>query len=302
ARGAVRVYLSNTEAMLEVQMVDFNPDPMLSTVELAQMSVPWTLAGPSGEQTVYVLFVSSTNNRPPLLPATIDLGSCTLPNTDVITPVPDNGVTAIPGGFGISPFDGTTLEEIQVLSEGEVFKGEHFDTIYQLEAGRRRPFLDDETYFTWYTDFSEVHTVTDATLTAYPIGSIMLPKAGSTLLQINSNAEVYISEDQNILHQIADENTAQALLGSAWQVFVFNLPPTIFMHYIIGDPVPSYAPWDMRHFFTRFGLHANDTDRDGLTDDEESRYGTDPEVNDTDGDGVIDYTEVQNGSNPLARE
>lgn len=302
ARGAVRVYLSNTEAMLEVQMVDFNPDPVLSTVELAQMSVPWTLAGPSGEQTVYALFVSSTNNRPPLLPATIDLGSCTVPNTEAITPVPDSDLITIPGGFGISPFDGTTLEEIQVLSEGDVFKGEHFDTIYALISGQRRPFLDDATYFTWYTDYADVRTVSDATLTAYPIGAAMLPKPGSTLLQINSEPEVYISEGPNILHQIADEGTAQVLLGSAWQVFVFNLPPTIFMHYIIGDPVPSYAPWDMRHFFTRFGLHANDTDRDGLTEDEEAYYGTDPEVNDTDGDGVIDYTEVQNGSDPLVRE
>ncbi|USN53524.1 MAG: hypothetical protein H6760_05230 [Candidatus Nomurabacteria bacterium] len=41
-----------------------------------------------------------------------------------------------------------------------------------------------------------------------------------------------------------------------------------------------------------------DSDSDGLTDDEEAQYGTDPNNPDTDGDGYADGEEVQNGYNP----
>gem|GEM_PF-3305167 len=42
-----------------------------------------------------------------------------------------------------------------------------------------------------------------------------------------------------------------------------------------------------------------DTDGDGLTNQEESEYGTDPNNNDTDNDGVNDSDEIDQGSNPL---
>ncbi|MCX6796216.1 MAG: hypothetical protein NTW06_01835 [Candidatus Falkowbacteria bacterium] len=42
-----------------------------------------------------------------------------------------------------------------------------------------------------------------------------------------------------------------------------------------------------------------DSDNDGLTDSEETKYGTDPQNSDTDGDGYKDGDEVKNGYNPL---
>ena len=42
-----------------------------------------------------------------------------------------------------------------------------------------------------------------------------------------------------------------------------------------------------------------DSDQDGLSDEEEAGYGTDPHSPDTDGDGLLDGFEVQNGLDPL---
>lgn len=42
-----------------------------------------------------------------------------------------------------------------------------------------------------------------------------------------------------------------------------------------------------------------DSDQDGLSDDEERTYGTDPNNRDTDGDGYSDGTEVKSGYDPL---
>ncbi|MFC1622822.1 hypothetical protein ACFL2R_03755 [Patescibacteria group bacterium] len=43
----------------------------------------------------------------------------------------------------------------------------------------------------------------------------------------------------------------------------------------------------------------NDADQDGLSDDEEGVYGTDPNNSDTDGDGYSDGTEISSGYDPL---
>lgn len=43
----------------------------------------------------------------------------------------------------------------------------------------------------------------------------------------------------------------------------------------------------------------NDTDQDGLSNDEEKLYGTDPNKADTDGDGYSDGTEIRSGYDPL---
>ncbi|MDD5464642.1 MAG: hypothetical protein PHP62_05835, partial [Candidatus Moranbacteria bacterium] len=42
-----------------------------------------------------------------------------------------------------------------------------------------------------------------------------------------------------------------------------------------------------------------DSDQDGLSDDEEKTYGTNPQVADTDGDGYSDGAEIQSGYDPL---
>ncbi|EKE15653.1 MAG: hypothetical protein ACD_11C00116G0040 [uncultured bacterium] len=43
----------------------------------------------------------------------------------------------------------------------------------------------------------------------------------------------------------------------------------------------------------------NDSDQDGLSDEEEKTYGTDPENKDTDNDGYSDGVEIKSGYNPL---
>jgi len=45
--------------------------------------------------------------------------------------------------------------------------------------------------------------------------------------------------------------------------------------------------------------YSKDTDGDGLTDAEETHYGTDPFDKDTDNDGYSDYAEIQSGTDPL---
>lgn len=45
-----------------------------------------------------------------------------------------------------------------------------------------------------------------------------------------------------------------------------------------------------------------DTDNDGLSDDDELLYGTNPKLSDTDNDGYSDNVEIQSSWNPLSKE
>ena len=45
--------------------------------------------------------------------------------------------------------------------------------------------------------------------------------------------------------------------------------------------------------------HSQDADKDGLSDEEEAFWGTDPDSLDTDKDGLLDGVEVDFGSDPL---
>ena len=62
----------------------------------------------------------------------------------------------------------------------------------------------------------------------------------------------------------------------------------------IVEPIEKYFIIDLQNK----SIHL-DSDRDGLSDDDELKYGTDPKKRDTDGDGYSDGEEVANGHDPL---
>lgn len=57
----------------------------------------------------------------------------------------------------------------------------------------------------------------------------------------------------------------------------------------------------MKNFKVSKPQPKKDTDKDGLNDDDEKKYGTNPNKKDTDGDGYSDFEELKNGYNPLGK-
>lgn len=55
-------------------------------------------------------------------------------------------------------------------------------------------------------------------------------------------------------------------------------------------------------FFSEQVLAMSDSDVDGLSDEQEVYFGTDPQVKDSDGDGYNDFDEVKNGYSPISKE
>lgn len=123
-----------------------------------------------------------------------------------------------------------------------LIKGTSWSTIYSVdENGNRRPFLDEQTFFTYADSFDGVVTVADADLANYPIGEPMLPKAGVVLVKVVSLNNVYALAEDNTLRWITSESLAINLYGGGWADYVIDVPATAWPHFTIGDDIATSA-------------------------------------------------------------
>jgi parallel beta-helix repeat protein len=134
----------------------------------------------------------------------------------------------------------TTEEFVSQVSPGWYIRSENFNTVYLItEDGKRRPFLNAQALLT-HANWDDIIWITDSTLTQLPLGDIMLPKAGTTLVKISSMNDVYVTElsdNRVVLRKLANESIAEQLFGSNWNDYVIDIPPTAFQEYDTGEPI-----------------------------------------------------------------
>ncbi len=130
---------------------------------------------------------------------------------------------------GPSPFTGN-IELITDITGAQLIRGQNYDTVYLIENGTRRPFMNEAIYFTRFANFDNIKIVTDATLPTIPLGMPVLPKAG-TLVKIQSKPETYLVIAGNVreaLEYIPSEEVARQRFGNDWATKVMDIDPTLF--------------------------------------------------------------------------
>jgi len=163
-------------------------------------------------------------------------------DTAEVTPTP---ITAPESNdMGLSPVTGL-LEPISIVNPNDYITGASFDTVYLISPdGKRHPFMDRQTYFTWEDSFDNVKVVTDATLTTLTLGVPMLPKPGVVFVKIQSVPNVYIVEIGNTpltptLRLIPDETMATVLAGNDWADYVIDVSVTLFTRFEMGEIITN---------------------------------------------------------------
>lgn len=132
-------------------------------------------------------------------------------------------------------------EEEEVLDSGLIRTDTSPGVYSTFEDGTRRVFMNSQTYFTWFDGFDDVSTVDVPTMSDYMLTGVMLPKAGTVLVKIQSVPNVYYLEEnpddpyQPILRWIPDEDTAIALFGEDWSQSVIDIEPTFFTKFATSD-------------------------------------------------------------------
>ncbi len=138
----------------------------------------------------------------------------------------------------LSPAKAATAEA------GDLIKMEGLSSVYYLgQDGERYVFPNEDTYFSWYSDFSSVVTIPQSELESYPLSSNVNIRPGTQLVKITTDPTVYAVEKGGTLRAIPDETTAEALYGENWAKRVVDVPDGFFVNYTIdeGNEVSSDA-------------------------------------------------------------
>jgi len=126
------------------------------------------------------------------------------------------------------------------LNPGDLVKASGPAVYYYGADGKRYVFPNEKTYFSWYSDFSSVKTITDAELAAIMIGGNVTIRPGTKLVKITTDPKVYaVTGRCAMLHWIETEALAKTLYGDSWAQSVVDVPDSFFVNYSVGSSVNS---------------------------------------------------------------
>lgn len=121
-------------------------------------------------------------------------------------------------------------------SAGDLIKMDGLSSVYYLGGdGKRYVFPNEQTYFSWYSDFSSVVTIPQSELESYSLGANVTIRPGTKLVKITTDPKVYAVESDGKLKHISDEATAIALYGANWAKKVVDVPDAFFTNYTVAS-------------------------------------------------------------------
>lgn len=155
-----------------------------------------------------------------------------------------------------------TYEEVVTMqtptsgaSEGSLIKtacigGEAADdpckAVYYLGSdGKRHAFPNDRVYFTWYSDFDDVETVSSSVMANYSLGKNVTYHPGTRMVKFSSVNTVYAVEKGGVLRGVDSESIAEALYGSAWNQNIDDISEAFYGNYTIGDDISNASDYDV---------------------------------------------------------
>jgi hypothetical protein len=120
---------------------------------------------------------------------------------------------------------------------GNLIKASTPAVYYLGSDGKRYVFPNEKTYFTWYSNFSGVVTITDAQLASYPIGGNVTYKPGVKMVKITTDPKVYAVDANGKLRHVTSEAIAISLYGSTWNKQIDDVPDAFFVNYSVGAAI-----------------------------------------------------------------
>jgi hypothetical protein len=146
---------------------------------------------------------------------------------------------------GFLPVSGVSAQTAGAVRAGSLMKASGSAVYYYALNGKRYVFPNEKTYFTWYSDFSGVQTITDAELASYPIGGNVTYRPGVKMIKIGTDIKVYAISRGGVLRPIISAPVAECLYGRDWQAKIDVTPDAFFVNYTVGSLIStcsSYVP------------------------------------------------------------
>ncbi|MFH1620597.1 MAG: hypothetical protein ABIB04_00755 [Patescibacteria group bacterium] len=148
-------------------------------------------------------------------------------------------LTTIAWSVGVGSLALPNVASAATLNAGDLIKASGPALYYYGADAKRYVFPNEKTYFSWYTDFSSVKTISDAELAAITIGSNVTIRPGTKLVKITTDLRTYAVSKCGVLHWIESETVAKALYGDAWNTRIVDVPDGFFVNYTVGSSVAT---------------------------------------------------------------
>lgn len=132
------------------------------------------------------------------------------------------------------------------INSGDLIKGSQSSVYYYGADGKRYVFPNEKTYFTWYSNFSNVKVIPDSQLGNISIGGNVTYRPGIKMVKITTAPNVYVVDRGGSLRHVTSEALAVSLYGPNWNTqFIDDVPDAFFVNYKIGAVVQNtsdYSP------------------------------------------------------------
>lgn len=128
---------------------------------------------------------------------------------------------------------------------GRLVKIHSDSAVYYTVNGKRYAFPHESVFFSWYSDFHSVATISPDELTKYTLVGNVTYRPGTWLVKIQTDPKVYAVSRFGTLRWVASEHIAATLYGSKWQTNVRDIPDTFFLNYDIGNPITNATEYSV---------------------------------------------------------
>jgi hypothetical protein len=134
---------------------------------------------------------------------------------------------------------------VSAASAGDLIKGTSLSTVYYYGYdGMRYVFPNEATYFTWYSNFNDVSTISDSALSDITLGGNVVMRPGSWWIKVQSIADVYAVARNGMIHWIETADIAEDLAGSDWNKRIVDVPDVFFADYTEGTSLMEAAAYE----------------------------------------------------------
>lgn len=117
--------------------------------------------------------------------------------------------------------------------------------VYYLGAdGKRYVFPNEKTFFTWYTGFSTVNSISQTEMESYPIGGNATYKPGVKMVKITTDPKVYAVAANGTLRWVSSEAVATSLYGANWNQQIDDVSDAFFVNYTVGSSITDAGQYD----------------------------------------------------------
>ncbi|MFA5935565.1 MAG: hypothetical protein WC787_01790 [Patescibacteria group bacterium] len=129
-------------------------------------------------------------------------------------------------------------------TNGSLIKSASSSAVYYLLDGKRYAFPNEKVYFSWYSGFNSVVTVSSSELASYSLAGNVTYRPGLKLIKIQTDPKVYAVSRYGVLRWLSSESVASALYGSNWNMKVDDVADTFFTNYTVGGAISVEADFN----------------------------------------------------------